>query len=266
MLIGHHPAAGVPVGYLGMGGGVEVALAADVQAGIIPLADVLGAEHALAVVVVEGLPGHDELQELVPARPQRPHLGDGVHVAVEGAQPADAALYLGLDQDRRRRQPPLGPRVLAGAVADVVDHHCDDPPAAALGLAGQGVSVVGGQGRGAAAGRRRLGGGGRRRGRRAGRRSGIFLAEQFLQPVQQAALGAGPHQGQGRGGCARAAQHQTAGDLHRASLLCNGMGRERCPDDSSKNSLCARAHSVSFIVTILYPFVKRKFLPGAACA
>ena len=69
MLIGHHPAAGVPVGHLGMGGGVEIALAADVQAGIIPLTDVLGAEHALAVVVVEGLPGHDELQELV--RPDR---------------------------------------------------------------------------------------------------------------------------------------------------------------------------------------------------
>ena len=47
--------------------GFEIILAADVQPGVAVHADELGAEDALAVVVVEDVPGHEQLQELVAA-------------------------------------------------------------------------------------------------------------------------------------------------------------------------------------------------------
>ena len=222
VLIGHYAVPAVPVGYMGMGGGVEIALASDVQPGVVPLIDVLGAENALAVMVVEGLPGHQQLQKLVPARAEGAHLGDDVGAGVDSAQPADVALHLGFDQDGGGRQAPLRPRVLPGAVADVVDHHAHHPAAAGLGLPGEGIGIVRGKGGGAAGsglGRSRRGRGGRSAGG-----SGPGGAEQALQPVQQAALGADAHQGQTAGESCRAAQKQAAGDLHRgSSLLCNGI-------------------------------------------
>ena len=67
VLVGNVPAAVIPMRDDGVGGGVEVALAADVQPGVAVHIDELGAEDALAVVVVEDVPGHEQLQELVAA-------------------------------------------------------------------------------------------------------------------------------------------------------------------------------------------------------
>ena len=78
MLVGHVAAPVVPVGHMGVDWRVEVILAADVQAGVIVYIDELGAEDALAIVVIEGLMGHEQLQELVAAGAQRPDLRDGV--------------------------------------------------------------------------------------------------------------------------------------------------------------------------------------------
>ena len=67
VLVGHIAAAVIAVGDDGMDGGLEIILAADVQPGVAVDADELGAEDALAVVVVEDVPGHEQLQELVAA-------------------------------------------------------------------------------------------------------------------------------------------------------------------------------------------------------
>ena len=45
----------IPVGHMGMGGRVEVALAADVQTGVVVDVDELGAEDAFTVVVIQGV-------------------------------------------------------------------------------------------------------------------------------------------------------------------------------------------------------------------
>ncbi len=86
MFIGYVAAAVVTVGNVGVDRRVEVALAADVQAGVIVYIDELGAENALAIVVIEGLMGHEheQLQELVAARAQRPDLRDGVRIPEHG--------------------------------------------------------------------------------------------------------------------------------------------------------------------------------------
>ena len=67
VLVGHIAAAVIAVGDDGVDGGLEIILAADVQPGVAVDADELGAEDALAVVVVEDVPGHEQLQELVAA-------------------------------------------------------------------------------------------------------------------------------------------------------------------------------------------------------
>ena len=58
VLVGHIAAAVIAVRDEGVGRGLEIILAADVQPGVAVHADELGAEDALAVVVVEDVPGH----------------------------------------------------------------------------------------------------------------------------------------------------------------------------------------------------------------
>ena len=55
VFIGHIPAPAVAVSHMRMGGSIKVALAADVQAGIVVYADEFGAGGALTVVVVQRL-------------------------------------------------------------------------------------------------------------------------------------------------------------------------------------------------------------------
>ena len=98
MFVGYIAAAAVTVGNVGVDRRVEVTLAADVQAGVIVYIDELGAENALAIVVIEGLMGHEQLQELIAAGAQRPDLRDGVRIPEHGTQAGDAALHLALDE------------------------------------------------------------------------------------------------------------------------------------------------------------------------
>ena len=130
---------------MGMGGSVKVALAADVQAGVVVHVDELGAGGAFAVMVVQRLPRHEQLQKLVAAGAQRSHLRDGIGVIIHRAEAGDAALHLALDEQVGRAKAALRAGVLPLGVADVVHHHAHHAAIAAAGLAGKGVGVVGGQ-------------------------------------------------------------------------------------------------------------------------
>ena len=255
VFVGNVAAAAVPVGHMGMGGRVEVALAADVQTGVVVDADELGAGGAFAVVVVQRLPGHQQLQELVPAGAHGPHLGDAVGVAVHGTEASDAALHLALDEQVSRRKAPLRAGVLPLGIADVVDHHAHDAAAAAVGLAGQRVGVVGrqpaGRGRflrccgrcGGLTGSRCLAGGCRLRGCR-----GRAVGELLPQPVGKAAANGGRTGGPAAGQRQRSGRQPgqtkngTASDLfHRKYLLqgkriAAGSGTA-CPE-KSPNRIC----------------------------
>ena len=145
VFIGHIPAPAVAVSHMRMGGSIKVALAADVQAGIVVYADEFGAGGALTVVVVQRLIGHQQLQELVAARAQRADLRDGVGIVEHRAEAGDAALHLALDQQIGRGKAALRTGVLTGGVGDVVHHHAHDAAIAALGLTGQRVGIVSGQ-------------------------------------------------------------------------------------------------------------------------
>ena len=145
MLIRHVAAAAVAVRHMGMGGSVKVALAADVQAGVVVHVDELGAGGAFAVMVVQRLPRHEQLQKLVAAGAQRSHLRDGIGVIVHRAEAGDAALHLALDEQVGRAKAALRAGVLPLGVADVVHHHAHHAAIAAAGLAGKRVGVVGGQ-------------------------------------------------------------------------------------------------------------------------
>ena len=255
VFVGNVAAAAVPVGHMGMGGRAEVALAADVQTGVVVDADELGAGSAFAVVVVQRLPGHQQLQELVPAGAHGPHLGDAVGVAVHGTEASDAALHLALDEQVSRRKAPLRAGVLPLGIADVVDHHAHDAAAAAVGLAGQRVGVVGrqpaGRGRflrccgrcGGLTGSRCLAGGCRLRGCR-----GRAVGELLPQPVGKAAANGGRTGGPAAGQRQRSGRQPgqtkngTASDLfHRKYLLqgkriAAGSGTA-CPE-KSPNRIC----------------------------
>ena len=104
-------------------------------------------------MVIQRLIGHQQLQELVPTGPEGSYLRDGVGIVVHGAEPGDAALYLGLNEDICRGKPPLRAGILPLGVADVVDHDSHDAPVAALCLSGKGVGIVGRQLRGRGGGR-----------------------------------------------------------------------------------------------------------------
>ena len=147
VLVGHIAAAVIAVRDDGVDRGLEIILAADVQPGVAVDADELGAEDAFAVVVVEDVPGHEQLQELVAARAEGADLGDAVGVAEHGAQAGDAALDLGLDEQVGAADAPLGAGVLALGVGDVVHHHSHRAAVGAAGGAGEDVGVVLGQGR-----------------------------------------------------------------------------------------------------------------------
>ena len=147
VLVGHIAAAVIAVRDEGVDRGLEIILAADVQPGVAVDADELGAEDALAVVVVEDVPGHEQLQELVAARAEGADLGDAVGVAEHGAQAGDAALDLGLDEQVGAADAPLGAGILALGVGDVVHHHSHRAAVGAARGAGEDVGVVLGQGR-----------------------------------------------------------------------------------------------------------------------
>jgi len=93
---------------MGVSSGIKIALAADVQAGVVIHVDELGAGGAFAVVVVQRLPRHEQLQKLVAAGAQRPHLRDGVGVVVHRAEAGDAALHLALNEQVSRAMPHCG--------------------------------------------------------------------------------------------------------------------------------------------------------------
>ena len=133
------------VGHMRMDRRVEVIFAADVQAGVVVHVDELGAEDALAVVVVQCIPGHEQLQELVAAGADGADLRDAVHIGIERAEAGDAALDLALDEQVGRTDAALRAGVLPLGIADVVDHDAHDAAVGAAGLAGQRVGVVGGQ-------------------------------------------------------------------------------------------------------------------------
>ena len=231
VLVGHVPAAAVAVGHMGVDRGVEVALAADVQAGVIVHADELGAGGALAVVVVQRLIRHQQLQELVAAGAQRADLRDGVGVVEHRAEAGDAALHLALDEHVRRTDAALRAGVLARGVGDVVHHHAHDASAAAPGLAGERVGVVSGghgkagvqlfpfrQRRDDQIGRSIAGCGGRGR-----------AAQRFLEPggevaAQNGAACAAAGQSQRGGSGTGKAKNGTARDLHRKNLLHKKLG------------------------------------------
>ena len=142
VLVGHIAAAVIAVGDDGVDRGLEIILAADVQPGVAVDADELGAEDALAVVVVEDVPGHEQLQELVAARAEGADLGDAVGVAEHGAQAGDAALDFGLDEQIGAADAPLGAGILALGVGDVVDHDGHRAAVGAARGAGEDVGVV----------------------------------------------------------------------------------------------------------------------------
>ena len=93
-------------------------------------------------MVVEDVPGHEQLQELVAARAEGADLGDAVGVAEHGAQAGDAALDLGLDEQVGAADAPLGAGILALGVGDVVHHHSHRAAVGAARGAGEDVGVV----------------------------------------------------------------------------------------------------------------------------
>ena len=133
------------VGHMRMDRRVEVVFAADVQAGVVVHMDELGAEDAFAVVIVQSIPGHEQLQELVAAGADGADLRDAVHIGIECAEAGDAALDLALDEQVGRTDAALWAGVLPLGIADVVDHDAHDAAVGAAGLAGQRVSVIGRQ-------------------------------------------------------------------------------------------------------------------------
>ena len=130
------------VGYMGMDRGVEVALAADVQAGVVVDVDELGAENAFTVVVIQGVPRHEQLQKLVAAGADGADLRDVVHAGIHRAEAGDATLDLALDEQVGGSDATLGAGVLPFRIADVVDHDAHDPVVAAALFAGQGIGVI----------------------------------------------------------------------------------------------------------------------------
>lgn len=213
---------------MGVSRGIKIAFAADVQAGVVIHVDELGAGGAFAVVVVQRLPRHEQLQKLVAAGAQRPHLRDGVGVVVHRAEAGDAALHLALNEQVSRADAALRAGVLPLGVADVVHHHADNTAVAAARLAGKGVGVIGGQ---AAVGafrrgfRRRSGIRGsciRGCGLCAFRRGSAVLPESLLQPVRKAVAHTGAAGGRAagqsqRGGCQpRGTENGTTRDLFHA--------------------------------------------------
>ena len=142
MLVGDVLTALDAVGHMGMDWGVEVALAADVQAGVVVDVDELGAENAFTVVVIQGVPRHEQLQKLVAAGADGADLRDVVHAGIHRAEAGDAALDLALDEQVGGSDAALGAGVLSFRVADVVDHDAHDPVVAAALFAGQGIGVI----------------------------------------------------------------------------------------------------------------------------
>ena len=207
-----------------MGGGVEVALAADIQAGVVVHVDELGAGRTFAIMVVQRLPGHEQLQELVAAGAQRADLRDDVGITIHRAEAGDATLHLALYEQVRRAQTALWTGILPLGVADIVDHHTHDAAIAAAHIAGKRVCIVGGQAALGGAGRSRRGLGSICR-HGTGRCRLLIFAKRLLQPAGKAAAQAGIAgsiaAGQGhRGGCQpRNAKNCTACDLFHAKNL-----------------------------------------------
>ena len=260
VLVGNVPAAVVPMRDDGVGGGVEVALAADVQPGVAVHIDELGAEDALAVVVIEDVPRHEQLEELVAARADGADLGDAVSVAEHGAQAGDAALDLRLDEQVGAADAPLGAGVLALGVGDVVHHHGHRAAVGAAPDAGEKVGVVVGQGGGAGFRlfdlRQRGGGhlaGCLGRGRRSGRFA--FPQQAFEQAGQSAAQ---------RG----AARRRAAGQSQRCRCQTGNMKDGPTRDLHNKTASyqkapphTGRAVRSVLIVLVCAPFVKRELPP-----
>ena len=272
MLVSHVAAATVAVRHMWMGGGVEVALAADVQAGVVVHVDELGAGGTFAIVVVQRLPRHEQLQELVTAGAQRAHLRDGVGVIIHRAEAGDTALHLAFNEQVGRTDAALRAGVLPLGVADIVHHHAHHAAVAAARLAGKGVGVVGGQ---AGVGTFRRGF--RRRscirgscirgcGLCAFRRGGAVLPEGLLQPVRKAVAHTGAAGGRAagqsqRGGCQpRGTENGTTRDLfHAKNLLIRAFcaapalsERLRAVDENERPFGTA----LIVIVTVLAAFVK----------
>ena len=226
VLIRHVAAAAVAVRHMGVSSGIKIALAADVQAGVVIHVDELGAGGAFAVVVVQRLPRHEQLQKLVAAGAQRPHLRDGVGVVVHRAEAGDAALHLALNEQVSRADAALRAGVLPLGVADVVHHHADNTAVAAARLAGKGVGVIGGQ---AAVGALCRGFGCRSCVRGCGfgafRGCRAALPEGLLQPAGKAVAHTGAAGGRAagqsqRGGCQpRDTENGTTRDLFHAKNL-----------------------------------------------
>ena len=268
MLIRHVAAAAVAVRHMGMGGGIKVALAADVQAGVVVHIDKLGAGGTFAIVIVQRLPRHEQLQELVAAGAQRPYFRDGIGVIVHRAEAGDAALHLALDEQVGRAKAALRAGVLSLGVADVVHHHTHHAAIAAAGLTGKGVGVVGGQAAvGAFCRGFRRSSGVRGSGFGAFRRGGAAaLPQGLLQPVGKtvahtgAAGGCAAGQSQ-RGGCQpRGTKNGTACDLFHAKNLLTRVfcaapalsERLRTVDENERPFGIA----LIVIVTVLAAFVK----------
>lgn len=92
-------------------------------------------------MVVQRLPRHEQLQELVTAGAQRAHLRDGVGVIIHRAEAGDAALHLALDEQVGRTDAALRAGVLPLGVADIVHHHAHHAAVAAARLAGKGSAL-----------------------------------------------------------------------------------------------------------------------------
>ena len=232
MLIGNIPAAVVAMGNMGVHRGAKVALAADVQAGVIVHADELGTGGTLAVVVIQRLIRHQQLQKLVAAGAQRADFRDRVRIVIYCAETGDAAFHLALDEQVGRTDAALRAGILTGSVGDVVDHHAYDAAIAALGFAGQQVGIISRQcadpgipcrerccthvprpGRG-------------RSGLTGSGRAGCSAAqtESFLKPGRKAAAHGSLTTGaagksQRRSGSAGETKNGTASDLHTKNLL-----------------------------------------------
>ena len=146
VLVGHIPATAVAVRKKGMHRRIEVIFATDIQVGIVVDVDELGAENALPIVVIDRLPRHEQLQELVAAGADGADLRDLGRLVEHRAEAGDAALDLALDQQVGGAESPLRAGVLLLRGRDVVDHDAHDPVVAAACRTGQKIRVVVGQG------------------------------------------------------------------------------------------------------------------------
>ena len=281
MLIGHIPAAAVAVSHMRMGGSIKVALAADVQAGVVVYTDKLGAGGTFAIVIVQGLIGHQQLQKLVAARAQRADLRDGIGIVEHRAEAGDAALHLAFNEQVGRRKAALRAGVLPGGVGNVVDHHAHDAPIAALGFAGQRVGIVrrqcGKAGSGLLACRQR---GGSHSLRGCSRRGGAGRAgtESLLEPGREitaqngAARSAAAGKRQRCSGSTGKTENGTTSELHTKNLLLKTVsvwpGRTPVPEKADGCSTAGQktrrgADGFDLIVTVLPAFVKRKLSGGS---